>query len=180
MDRVVRGLDVRLGFDDIPVLYRGAVRHRLLNSIADTSFELLEEANLPHIVCKRAYSASIEMLQNVERHAPKSELGSKPLYTLYAMDYDEREVQVLTANLIPIAEIPALKARLEELNAPEMTEDMKRMRYQVQLNEGIISEKGGAGLGLIEVSKKVHSPIEYRFLPCDERYYYFLMCVRYA
>ncbi len=179
LERVVQGLDLQLGFEGIPVLYTGEIRHKLLNSLADTVFALLMDAKLPPQVCRRVYSASVEMLQNVVIHGEKAPLGAKPRFALYAMDYDEERVQVLTANIIRSSDVPALRAKIDELNAPGMTIDRKRAKYQIQLNEGALSEKGGAGLGIIEVAKKTDIPIEYRFIPMQGDYAYFLMCASY-
>jgi hypothetical protein len=51
--------------------------------------------------------------------------------------------------------------------------------YKKQIREGSLSEKGGAGLGLIDIARKTGRQLDYQFLPLeDSDNYFFLLKVR--
>ena len=50
------------------------------------------------------------------------------------------------------------------------------MHYS-QLRDGELSNKGGAGLGLIDIARKTSKKIKYEFIPINARYSYFLLKV---
>ena len=49
--------------------------------------------------------------------------------------------------------------------------------YKKQIKEGKISEKGGAGLGLIDIARKTEEPLEYQFLQLDQDTFFFILKV---
>ena len=49
--------------------------------------------------------------------------------------------------------------------------------YIKQIKEGSISNRGGAGLGLIDIARKTDESLDYQFLPFDEHNYFFLLKV---
>ena len=55
-------------------------------------------------------------------------------------------------------------------------EELKDM-YKKQIKEGRISEKGGAGLGLIDIARKTEEPLEYQFLQLDQDSFFFILKV---
>jgi len=50
--------------------------------------------------------------------------------------------------------------------------------YKKQLREGKISGKGGAGLGLIDITRKTGNPLDYMFFPADDKNKYFVLKVK--
>ena len=49
--------------------------------------------------------------------------------------------------------------------------------YKKQLREGTLSEKQGAGLGLIDIARKSTSKLHYQFIPLDEGHSFFILKV---
>jgi hypothetical protein len=43
------------------------------------------------------------------------------------------------------------------------------------MKEGRLSEKGGAGLGFIDIARKTGNKLEFHFLPIDEESSFFLL-----
>jgi hypothetical protein len=49
--------------------------------------------------------------------------------------------------------------------------------YKRQLKEGMLSNRGGAGLGLIDIARKTGNILNYFFLPVDDEHEYFIFKV---
>jgi hypothetical protein len=47
--------------------------------------------------------------------------------------------------------------------------------YKKQIKEGRLSDKGGAGLGFIDIVRKTGKKLEYHFLPIDPNTSFFLL-----
>jgi ElaB/YqjD/DUF883 family membrane-anchored ribosome-binding protein len=75
--------------------------------------------------------------------------------------------------LIENEKIENLKKHLEKINSLD-SEYLKKYYLEI-LEKGNISDKGGAGLGLIEMARKSGSKLEYDFSPVDEKYSYFYL-----
>jgi hypothetical protein len=119
---------------------------------------------------KRLFMFVLESLQNVSRHTDKSHLASMSLvvYSKIPTGYT-----VTTGNVLPTAGINDLKVKLDEINKLE-TKDIRRV-YRQMLSAAEFSNKGGAGLGLIEMAKKTGNKLDYDFVPLDSEYSYFIL-----
>jgi hypothetical protein len=47
--------------------------------------------------------------------------------------------------------------------------------YKTQMREGRLSEKGGAGLGFIDIARKTGRKLDFHFLPIDEENHFFVL-----
>ena len=52
--------------------------------------------------------------------------------------------------------------------------------YKQQIKSGSLSDRGGAGLGLIDIARKTGKKLEYQFLTLNEEYLYFILKVEIA
>lgn len=149
------------------VYYKGAINHGLLNSIADTVEAQLLRFAVPSGISKRAYHFSIELMQNVHRHAAVKAGNPWNGEGFYALDYDGETIEIVTCNPVWNRNISVLTDLIDSLNA--CADDAVQSLFMVQLAGGTLSDKGGAGLGLIDIARKSQRPIVYHFKPiCDD------------
>jgi hypothetical protein len=80
---------------------------------------------------------------------------------------------VTTGNVLPSSGINDLKIKLEEINNLKTKEI--RAIYRKMLNTAEFSEKGGAGLGLIEMARQTGNKIDYDFIKLDSEYSFFIL-----
>jgi hypothetical protein len=62
---------------------------------------------------------------------------------------------------------------LETIN--KMDKDELKDLYKRQMKEGRLSDKGGAGLGFIDIKRKTGKELEYHFLPISNDTSFFLL-----
>jgi hypothetical protein len=80
---------------------------------------------------------------------------------------------VTTGNVIENNKIDELTQMLEKINSLDK-EGLKQL-YKTQMKEGHLSDKGGAGLGFIDIARKTKNKLDYHFLPIDEESSFFLL-----
>ena len=75
--------------------------------------------------------------------------------------------------LFPLSEYHDLKVKLDEINNLE-TKEIRNV-YRQMLSNSEFSNKGGAGLGLIEMAKKTGNKLDYDFVELDNEFSYFIL-----
>jgi hypothetical protein len=85
---------------------------------------------------------------------------------------NDRRFQVTTGNIIENGHAEDLSMFLGKLN--NMDADALDDLYKKQMREGILSPKGGAGLGFIDVRRKTGNPLDYSFVKIDENTSFFI------
>jgi hypothetical protein len=112
----------------------------------------------------------LESLQNVSRHSDQSQHADMSLVVYSRTD---KGYTVTTGNVLPSANINDLKVKLDEINNLQTNEI--RNVYRQMLSTSEFSNKGGAGLGLIEMAKKTGNKLDYDFVPLDNEFSYFIL-----
>jgi hypothetical protein len=156
--------------DKLMFVYRGVVTN-------DNSIPLLmlldkemENSEFGFIGRKRLFMFVLESLQNVSRHSAPVEYIDMSLvvYSKTGEGYT-----VTTGNVLPNASINNLKIKLDEINCLDASEI--RNAYRQMLSTTEFSNKGGAGLGLLEMAKKTGNKLDYDFITLDDKFSYFVL-----
>lgn len=127
---------------------------------------------------KKIYNITIEALQNLFHHADDIDFnngGISPNAVLLIDNYSDH-CNITTANYIDNAKIQSFNTKLEKINLLSK-EELKDYYLQV-LNNGEKSMKDGAGLGMIEIARKMHDKLDFDFLPLNNNYSLFVLKIK--
>lgn len=157
--------------------YRGAMSNELITSILQLTETKLKEMDLPFKKKKSIINILIECLQNILYHSDKSAVDQEvqsPCIFLIGRREDEIFIQI--GNYIQHQVVKELKAKLEYLNslAPEELHHL----YMEVLDKGQISDKGGAGLGILRVIKDSGNQIAFDFMKVESDRTFFSMEIK--
>ncbi|MDX9725071.1 MAG: SiaB family protein kinase [Bacteroidales bacterium] len=119
---------------------------------------------------KRLFMYVLENLQNIVKHGEHKKDGHMSLVTYSKTDDGYR---IVTGNLIAAAQVDSLDRKLRKVTSLD-AEGIKALYKQI-LRTSEFSEKGGAGLGLIEMAAKTGNKLEYGFEPVENDYSYFVI-----
>lgn len=113
-----------------------------------------------------------EGLQNITRHHEevKNTSAAESIFVIHKRKY---KYYITTGNVIQNTEIEGLKEKLDIINS--LGHDELREYHRVAWKTGHFSEKGGAGLGLIEMAKKSKNKLGYAFQELNETYSFFYL-----
>ena len=153
----------------IYVVYIGRFNQQITKFFSEMLESELEKECKDKITRRRVYHTIVEILQNMQRHTEELGEGSG----LFMIGRMEHIYYIITSNKIIKTNVPKLQNALDTINAATK-EELKEM-YKKQLLEGNISERGGAGLGLIDIARKTESKYEYLFLPINFELDYFVL-----
>jgi hypothetical protein len=149
----------------------GEFSQDLVNSLSEGLEQIIITNNVKKTIIKRMFSIMIEGLQNIRLHGAKDDKAKKLGHVIVLDEGDHYSISL--GNLIDNKKIGFISEHLDKLNAME-TEEVKQY-YMKVLSNGLLSEKGGAGLGFITMSLKSKSKLTYQFYKCFEDCSYFEM-----
>ncbi len=165
---------------DIYYSYKGAITSELVEEGLGLIEDKLIDVNKK--IKRKAYYVSVETLQNLFHHvetpeeiAKSNNIGERfAIFVFYRLN---ESVFVLTSgNFVNETTMQFLKSRIEQLNL--LSKDEIKHLYKRILNNEEFSEKGGGGLGMIDILRKTGHKYEYSFAKYDENYYFYTLTIK--
>jgi len=132
-------------------------------------------------VYKRILSVMIEALENIYKYSDQYFDNSYIIknYTPgFQLERTDQKYFITTTNPIRNSDIPNLKAKIDLVNSK--TPEELRLLYRQTIMNGRFTDKGGAGLGLIEIVKITNHPLQYRFEPISNDYSIYHLIMTFA
>jgi hypothetical protein len=127
---------------------------------------------MPKMVVKKVFFISIESLQNMFIHGFKDDNGAK--HNFFILYSTEKEVKIITANLIANTGIDKLTKHIARINSFSEPSELKTY-YLEHLENNELSAKGGAGLGFITIGMKSGNKLRTQFEKINDSRSMFLM-----
>ncbi len=119
---------------------------------------------------KRLFMYVLESLQNIVKHGGHTGHTIMPLVSYSKTDDG---YMINTGNVVTESQCGKLREELEKINSLDV-QDIKALYRQILETTGF-SEKGGAGLGLLEMAVKTGNRLDYDFIPLEEGLSYFVL-----
>ncbi|MEP7264822.1 MAG: SiaB family protein kinase [Bacteroidota bacterium] len=143
--------------------YKGRTEDPIPDSVYS---ELEEKLNATEDVKsrkKRFFYIAVECMQNVIRHQEGARKNGAPAEPVMVMAFmlPGDHYRIVTGNHMNAINATALKKQLDDLKS--MDAEQLHSYYLAKLSGSSISEKGGAGLGLIDIARKSENNIKYNF-----------------
>lgn len=160
---------------EITLVYEGEITHQItkaFTSMAELDMAKEEEASS---VQKKVYHVMVECLQNISKHADASGSSDSRFNGrgIFMVTREKDHYKVISGNVVDNERIPDLTAALDKVNS--LSKDELKALYKEQIRGGTLSERGGAGLGFIDIVRKTEHQLDYHFLPLDETSHFFIL-----
>ena len=164
---------------NIMLSFKGNVTSELLTSILQIMESQMDNLDESPKMRRKVYNILVECLQNLYHHIDEKIVDDSDTHernAIFAIGKVNDKYSIITGNYMLTENTPALKDRLERVNAMSR-EDLKTY-YKEVLSNGVMSEKGGGGLGMIDIARKSGSKLEFVFSPVDEKYSFFSLNIK--
>jgi hypothetical protein len=169
----------KMEHENIMLSFKGNVSSELLTSVLQIMESKMEKLEEPSRVRKKVYNILVEALQNLYHHLDKQKDDSNGYNTvIFMVGKDGDNYNIFTGNYIKNDNAASLKARLDKINA--MDKDELKVHYKEVLNNGMMSEKGGGGLGMIDIARKSGQKLEYDFQKIDDQHSFYSLNIKIA
>lgn len=154
------------------LVYFGEFSHDITMMFTSMAENDMDKRSEGKVIKKKVFHVLVEILQNLNRHSDEMH-DSKIGNGLFIIGMKDDVYYIISSNKVSAKHKASLEAALIQVNAASKPE-LKEM-YKKQIKEGKLSAKGGAGLGLIDISRKSGEKLNYQFLQIDEEYYFFIL-----
>lgn len=154
--------------------YRGTLTNELITSILQLADVKLKELKAPFKKKKAIINILIECLQNILYHSEATqEAGLLGPQCIFLLGKTDEKFFIQIGNYVQNGVKSLLKSKLDYMNT--LQQDEIHNLYLEVLDKGQISEKGGAGLGILRILKDSGQQVDYEFFPVDDASSFFCM-----
>ena len=165
----------------IMLSFKGDITSELLTSILQIMESKLDNLQEEPKVKKKVYNVLVECLQNLYHHMDEvsfsddsNEVVSRS--AIFMIGKVDSEYSIITGNYILTSNVENLKQKLDKIN--QMTKEELKEYYKEILNNDTFSEKGGGGLGMIDIARKSGQKLNYNFMVADDKYSFFSLNIK--
>lgn len=149
---------------NIIIEYQGFVEFDTIGELISQLKAQIQGLEIRQVTYKRLLNIMIEALENIYRYNEyfrEVDIDSIRNYTpSFSIQHEEEKFVIRCSNPILNRHIPELDRRLQKLKG--LDHHQLKELYKTTIADGQFSDKGGAGLGIIEMAKSSDS-IDYIF-----------------
>lgn len=166
----------------IMLSFKGDITSELLTSILQIMESKLDNLQEEPKIKKKVYNVLVECLQNLYHHMDEIMPGdvannNDPARSaIFMIGKSENQYTIITGNYIRNENVQGLGKRLDEIN--KLSKEELKDYYKAVLNNGEMSQKGGGGLGMIDIARKTGEKLDYNFMSVDDRYSFFSLNIK--
>jgi hypothetical protein len=178
-------MDIQYFYDkmdrnNILLSYKGDITSELLTSILDIIESKMDDMQEKPQLRKKVYIVLVELLQNLYHHMDTptvEENGNEEITNkaIFLIGKEQNHYKVITGNYIKNNTVPVLKKKMDEINA--LSPEEVKEQYKKILSNGQMSDKGGGGLGMIDIARRTGKPLLYDFVPVNDNFSFFSLNV---
>jgi len=164
---------ITMELNDMILCHGGINCHEINTEIIKSVEQKLLDIEERKLVRKRVINVLIESLGNLANHSFKTEdaLSQTAVTLTQTVNY----YVVQCTNRIKKDEIPSLEERLKKVAA--LDNKNLGVMYRQVLIQNKPSIKGGAGLGIIDLTRKANGNVSYQFTEKNENCFFFTLTI---
>ncbi|MBE6340840.1 MAG: SiaB family protein kinase [Bacteroidales bacterium] len=160
--------------NEINLVYEGVVTQEITKTFTALTEKNMVKNEESNQVQRKVFNVMVECLQNISKHADAmTENADEERRGIVLVSHGENFYNVITGNVIKKEKRDRLEKSLEHINS--LDKEGLSALYKQQIKEGKLSEKGGAGLGFIDIAKKSGNKIEYQFKELTDDRFFFIV-----
>lgn len=165
----------KLNGGDVLMAFKGSISSELISSVLEDIESRMDDYNESSKIRKKVYNVLVESLQNLYHHIEVlpdemvEEYESK--FGMLVVSRESGKYRISTGNFITQDKVDVLKNKIDKINS--MGKDELKDMYKFILNHQRLSDKGGGGLGLVDIARKTGNKLDYTFEKYSDIYYFF-------
>lgn len=144
------------------LVYEGEFTQEITKSVLAMAERNMDSMGEESSIKRKVFNVMVECLQNIVRHGedynPMNEKKQTAIFMIGKMD---DEYVITSGNPVTKEAADTLKEKLDKINSLDK-EGLKAL-YKEIIKGTEISEKGGAGLGFVDMARKSGRKLEYDF-----------------
>lgn len=152
------------------LVYEGEFTQEITKSVLSMAEKNLDSMKEEQNIKRKVFNVMVECLQNICKHSDKvakeQEKGA-----VFMIGVEENYYIITSGNYIYNEFVPSLEEKLHQIN--NLDKDGLKNMYKDLLVNNEISDKGGAGLGFVDIARKSGQKLEFDFEKVNDKYSFF-------
>lgn len=146
---------------NIILVYEGEFTQEITKSVLSMTERNMESIGEESSIKRKVFNVMVECLQNICKHADAAKGSENEKGAVFMIGKEDGAYIISSGNFINNEFVEGLRSKLEHINTLDK-EGLKNY-YKELIKSAEISEKGGAGLGFVDIARKSGSKLEYDF-----------------
>ncbi len=161
--------------NNVTFAYEGEITHEITKAFSNLAESHIALSNESSALQKRVFHVMVESLQNISKHSAERKIINSIVdgQGIFLVTKDENEYNITTGNVVFKENIPALEEHIKKINSGD--KKILKNLYKEKIKFGKLSEKGGAGLGFIDMVRKTGEKLIYTFIDLNDKKSYFIL-----
>lgn len=158
--------------------YHGEFNQDVINMLLRQAKWDMNSRKVEPRILKKTYGILVECLENILRHTSvihKNNAAKGISKGIVVFGLSNNEYVVTVGNLVKNDEVKSLEEKIDFVNG--LNRDDLRAEYGKILRTGALTDKGGAGLGIIDIALKSGKKLGQVFKPYNKDYSFFALQV---
>ncbi|MCG8385209.1 MAG: SiaB family protein kinase [Cytophagales bacterium] len=144
------------------LVYEGEFTQEITKSVLAMAERNMDSSGEESTTKRKVFNVMVECLQNIVKHADDVKNNHS---AIFMVGKQENEYIIVSGNPIQKDSVDDLTERLDHINS--LDKDGLKNLYKDIIKNTEISDKGGAGLGFVDMARKSGNPLEYEFVEID-------------
>lgn len=158
------------------LVYEGEFTQETTKSILAMAERNLDSSGEESAIKRKVFNVMVEALQNIVKHSDELVDGEVRSHAaIFLIGKDKNRYSIMTGNPIRKGNVEKLTQALNHINS--LDKDGLKELYKDIIKNTTISEKGGAGLGFVDMARKSGEKLEFAFPEMNSEYCFFCLKV---
>lgn len=158
------------------LVYQGDFTQETTKSILAMAERNIDSSGEESNIKRKVFNVMVESLQNIVKHSDELVDGqTKSHAAIFLIGREANRYTIMSGNPIRKTNIPKLQKSLDHINS--LDKDGLKDLYKEIIKNTTISEKGGAGLGFVDMARKSGGKLEFEFPEMSAEYSFFCLKV---
>jgi hypothetical protein len=158
------------------LVYQGDFTQETTKSILAMAERNIDSSGEESNIKRKVFNVMVESLQNIVKHSDELVDGEiKSHAAIFLIGREATRYTIMSGNPIHKSHIGGLQEKLDKINA--LDKDGLKEMYKEIIKSTTISDKGGAGLGFVDMARKSGEKLEYVFPEMAGDYHFFCLKV---
>jgi hypothetical protein len=160
--------------------YKGQISSEVVKKFLADTEDLVISNEEEKRLRKKVYNVVVEAVQNLFHHTEiitNNDVGDEfqNKYGIIKLNKHEEGYKIITANFVNEDIKRLLSEKIDKIK--NLTKEELKEMYKFVLNHQKLSDKGGGGLGLLDIAKKTNSKIDYSFVHYKKNWFLYMLII---
>jgi hypothetical protein len=156
---------------NLMLVYEGEFTQEITKSVLSMTERNLESVGEESNIKRKVFNVMVECLQNICKHADAAETKVEEKGAVFMIGKEDGNYVITSGNYIMNDQVSKLNEKLMHINS--LDKDGLKTYYKELIKSSELSDKGGAGLGFVDIARKSGSKLEFDFEKVNDQYSFF-------